>query len=1233
MAASPEGSALLRDVIEIPESLSANDFVLKLSDGVSRIRATLASYVVTPQIAQSFDQALGYIRGTQEKGVSDAVFLHGSFGSGKSHFMAVLNAILQHNPEARGLHGLESVLEKHDGWLAGKKLLCLNYHLMGASTVEEALLGGYVSQIAQLHPDASLPEVHTTDRLFADADRMRARQGDEVFFRSLVSRAAGGWGTLSTSWNAASYERARNAPVGDEARGTLVTALVDSYFTSFTRGAEYIPLEEGLEVISEHARRLGYQGVVLFIDELVLWLASRSNDTTFVNREGPKLSKLVESASSKRPIPLMSFVARQRDIKDFLGANFTGAEKYATSETFRWWEDRFNKIVLADGNLPLIVERRLLSPKPGGRETLDAAFAHVTREPKVWNVLLDGLDDSSDQVSFRRTYPFSPALVSTMVALASLLQRERTGLRTMAELLRRGRDELRVDDLIPVGDVYDVLMSAGMVPLTDDIAQHFANARTLFEEKLLPRLLDRHRLTADQAEGLPRTHPFVSDARLVKTALLAAIAPNVPALRTLTAQKLAALNHGTIRTRLVGEETGKVLALFKGLAQSGVSEIHLSDDPKNPLITIQLAGVDYESVLDRVRNQDTIGERRQLLRHLVFASLGASVPADTLGGGYTHSFVWRGSRRTVDLVYGNVRNADELPDSALLAEGDRWKLVIDFPFDDQNFGPNDDLARIENLESRGVRSRTVVWVPAFFTREREDDLGELVCLRYVLASDDRFEQNANHLSPQDRSAARALLTNRKTTLESKLAQVLQQAYGAAEREEADIDSSRGHLSFYKSLDPQLDLGAPVGARLADCLTHLLDQMLSAQYPAHPHFPVEVRRSDIATVLEYVEAAAADEHGRVPVASKDRDVLRKVANPLKLGEALENAFLLTGDTFPLRRHFTQLAAQDGQEQSIGVGKLIAWLDQPQPRGLDSAVRGLVIAAFALAQDREWFRGEEGPVPRPPVDRIDAAYELRLPRLPNESSWKGAVDRAARIFGVPSGDRRSAATVNRLAAAVREQARKLQEPARQLVMLLEAHRDQLGLTGHRATDGTADRLGVARNAAGLVTMLAAESEAYDVVTSLSTTALDAAPETVARSLKTAQVTLNALDQMDWDLLRAVATRSSNDPAAAAIVDGLREVAGYHETQSSLAPALADAKRQAQQLLAMLVPVDPPIVTPPIVTPPGQTDTPKAGSVTVATGAIDDALSTLKAIASAHHGAEITITWQITTEEAQS
>ena len=41
---------------------------------------------------------------------SKAAYLHGSFGSGKSHFMAVLHLILQGNPAARGIAELAPVI-------------------------------------------------------------------------------------------------------------------------------------------------------------------------------------------------------------------------------------------------------------------------------------------------------------------------------------------------------------------------------------------------------------------------------------------------------------------------------------------------------------------------------------------------------------------------------------------------------------------------------------------------------------------------------------------------------------------------------------------------------------------------------------------------------------------------------------------------------------------------------------------------------------------------------------------------------------------------------------------------------------------------------------------------------------------------------------------------------------------------------------------------------------------
>ena len=83
------GQALLRDLVEIPDEVHAGDFVLALAKGVGQ-KSTITDYVVTDPLAGNFDKALGLIKSAVETGASRAAYLDGSFGSGKSHFMAVL---------------------------------------------------------------------------------------------------------------------------------------------------------------------------------------------------------------------------------------------------------------------------------------------------------------------------------------------------------------------------------------------------------------------------------------------------------------------------------------------------------------------------------------------------------------------------------------------------------------------------------------------------------------------------------------------------------------------------------------------------------------------------------------------------------------------------------------------------------------------------------------------------------------------------------------------------------------------------------------------------------------------------------------------------------------------------------------------------------------------------------------------------------------------------------------
>ena len=55
----------------------------------------------------------------------------------------------------------------------------------------------------------------------------------------------------------------------------------------------------------------------------------------------------------------------------------------------------------------------------------------------------------------------------------------------LAQLLMEKRDELKVGDLVPVGDLYDVIRD-GEEPFSDQLKRHFESARRLYDGKLRP---------------------------------------------------------------------------------------------------------------------------------------------------------------------------------------------------------------------------------------------------------------------------------------------------------------------------------------------------------------------------------------------------------------------------------------------------------------------------------------------------------------------------------------------------------------------------------------------------------------------------------------------------------------------------------------------------------------------------------------------------------------------------
>lgn len=164
----------INDIFSIPERVHQGDFVLKLTEGVVHPEATLGSYVVTPQLAKCFEQAMSLVKSGLDANTSKGAYLHGSFGSGKSHFMAVLTLLLQNNPAARSVPELAGVVSQSNAWTEGRKFLVVPYHMIGARSLEAGILDQYAKYVAKVHPDAPTPGFYLADALFRDAQALRA---------------------------------------------------------------------------------------------------------------------------------------------------------------------------------------------------------------------------------------------------------------------------------------------------------------------------------------------------------------------------------------------------------------------------------------------------------------------------------------------------------------------------------------------------------------------------------------------------------------------------------------------------------------------------------------------------------------------------------------------------------------------------------------------------------------------------------------------------------------------------------------------------------------------------------------------------------------------------------------------------------------------------------------------------------------------------------------------------
>ncbi|MDF4251126.1 phage resistance protein [Streptomyces sp. WMMB303] len=1202
---------LLREVINIPRTMTHESYVLKLTEALgsgAELDKALEAYVLTDKLVDRFGEALAVIESALSSGSSKAAFLHGSFGSGKSHFMAVLAALLGIQEQAalrvRGLEGFAGAMREH-GWVRETRCLLLPFHMLDGKSLEQKVLGGYVEHVRRQHPEAPIPQVYRADALLESIRDHRQRMGDEAFIDGLPGGdVQDKWGDASF-WTTQKLDAALAAEQTDPEvlneedpqwhrepvtpggmRAKLISDALGTWFKGlFQDTAEdrqaFVSLDRGLGIIAAHAKSLGYDALVLFLDELILWLANHIRDQQFVSEQAAKITNFVEGSDARRAIPVISFIARQRDLRDLVGDEAVmGSAEVSIQDTLSLADDRFRTIRLPDSDLPAIAHERLLKARtdvPDAQARVDTAFANIKRvKPDVWDELLGSSTDitAADEAAFRRAFPFSPAFMDTLVRVAEALSRSRTGLKLMGQMLYDQRDTLPLGQLVPLGDLYEVLYRGGSDPFTQTLREQFRTAQDLYKNQILPYLLSQHDIRdndleayrrdaeAMESELRERVEACITDNRLIGTLLLSALVPSVPAFQNLTVKRLTALNHGVITSRVRGFEAKEVAKKVKEWANA-FPEIKYTEGP-DAGVTLELIGVDYESVITRAQTNNNPNNRRALVKRLLWEELGVTEGQldDQL------NLVWRGSRRSLEVHFGNLADPNTLTDDQVTPrQPGIWRLIVDVPFDDV-YGDAESRDRIMRCKNKPDHDeiRTVAWVPAHFTRDMYDKFQRLVIVDFIL-NGQRFESYAGHLSPNDRERAKDALRNHHRSLTSTVREALRQAYGVAPKNPEKVGAGEDHVLTVPDMTPiTLEYNAP----LYDAARHIASCVLAHQYPAHPDLDPQregfsVRSADVRTVFGYLRAASDEGVDTIEVKPKDRPLMTRLAGEagLKLGTMHEARFQVGRHW---EEHFGQKAGTRYEDKPIPVRDLLDWIDEPVPHGLDPMLANLVLCAYAERTDRVWTH-HGGPVGAIDPAGLKPAYQLRAPERPDEETWHEALARAGDLCAVaPISQMRRARIIAEFSDRVRQQAGVLYRHAGPLVDALEQHASDLGLD----PDSDEGRLATARRAAALAKDLT-EADPHNPLAVINVlVGADvgdrAGQQRIGTSLASAKDVVEALTGTPWDTVYTFA-QEAREPYATEIrveLDSLHGVARAEELTAQLKPALAKATRELTRIV---------------------------------------------------------------------
>lgn len=778
----------VRDVIEIPET-KPKPFVVVSEINDDELKAYHSrEYVITDTVAEGLRAVITNVSESADKGFAGCgVWVAGSFGVGKSHFMSFAGMLLRGERVAWQREIPE--LSKKDAKSLREKLQKHAVFVVPFNTLrrpDDIRLGAYQALDEELVRQG-LPVVELTSFAKVIDYFERLAESTPAFWETLFEKS-----TIIASREEYEEQKKENQE--------LLAKEITEHFAppaEWTSGALAVDMAEGIRRMTGRLKEHGFKCLVFLIDELTLFLQHTSDP----GRAAVELKVLLEAEGAS--LPVWGLVVRHAPLEDVM--------RDVGKDILDNLKGRFlpRVIDIQDVDLYEVLGKRVLKPagrtkkqrsesKKAIRDAVEASFGQIPLEQRE---LLDELYGKKRFAqAVRSLYPFHPAIVDTLVSITHRLSRERTAISVMYDMLFDMADQ-ELGTLTPYHLVFDYLLPESSHEIKE--VPVLEAARRIMTEKVTPLL---------ENEYLGNAEKIRRGKVVARSIILGELTDKGVDLRgRMTPAVIGALNASVLNSKvsiLTKKQLNEVVDL---LCNRLLGTFKRDGDA----VTVELTlGLDPMEELRKLAPPDLTNWRRRVVLELLNALLGT----DKEQGKTSLNVKWRGTKRkgTVQIV---ETTTTVLPPPDKRSEFAIW---VTFPL----FAGDTHQVTAPLGGAPGA-----IWFPRESSGEVREQLNNLAKIAYL----DSKEGKAKLYERYSGDEAKALLEGWQGaafSLADRVRSELQSAY--------TLGQVRSSLNIGESLARVQDLQSVA----RDLAARLLD----ARWRQHPEFTADVTSPALETLF-------------------------------------------------------------------------------------------------------------------------------------------------------------------------------------------------------------------------------------------------------------------------------------------------------------------------------------------------------------------------------------------------